>query len=701
MQTLKGTIHKQTRSGLPLLCLSVLSFLTAPGCKLGLLDGMGVATASSDQGKAASEIKDDDIADKHPVYDEDITVDEVFGSCTVTLNKSGSVTKLDIVPFGKDEKSLDGVIFPTKEPAIAAAQDQIAGNQEAGRDLQASMETINGAVKVINDGMYAALEMRLQDGISQTRPGKRQFLKDLAQALSDASASESGAVQKALKQGLSHVVAGLLAGGNDPASMGLNLDQDTLDAARQQIDKFDEVPLFSKPAGFYTWNDTLEEVFRQDRFFHNSLSNDDRWTTEFPRYAAIAAVLNENQDLLDAYQTFLTAAAGLDTKFASHPVTDILPYVPSRASLANLDGIQSQFREENPPLSPCDGPYVAFFPASLAKDTEYVSSTYCNQSLPAGTTIFDVIVSAIRNGDLDLTPDQDSGWYDYQLYALETLLVPEKGIEKDHLFLTAKYKKKLIESFKTMITQIRETHYKGLDLGGVGTAAPMPKYEVYPKLPIEPFPTYYLRTARAYRFLATMLQALLGDQVLADTKALGPDGSDSDVSVQSKLKDVTRLMYGFYVVAARSLGMDPQAYLLDGEDEEYPLADCEQAARDWIASWTQDENVLTDGRVVVPVSYDATTDEFVYWAVVGVKIVESRASFYEGFEPKVIQAVTTDDRDCEFEGFTDRAYYLLMEPTVEFRRPAAADPLTRDELRSICDAHDSLDDIKKALEDAQ
>jgi hypothetical protein len=44
-------------------------------------------------------LADDRIEDKHPVFDPTLTVDEQFDGCSVTLNKRGSVTKLDVIPF--------------------------------------------------------------------------------------------------------------------------------------------------------------------------------------------------------------------------------------------------------------------------------------------------------------------------------------------------------------------------------------------------------------------------------------------------------------------------------------------------------------------------------------------------------------------------------------------------------------------------
>ena len=104
---------------------------------------------------------------------------------------------------------------------------------------------------------------------------------------------------------------------------------------------------------------------------------------------------------------------------------------------------------------------------------------------PANVDLMQVLISAIRNGKLDVTPEKNSGWYDYQLHALETLLLPEKGLESDHLLLTAAYKKKLVESFKSILTQTRETHVKQLETGADTVSALPKEVDIYPLFPVE------------------------------------------------------------------------------------------------------------------------------------------------------------------------------------------------------------------------
>ena len=52
------------------------------------------------------------------------------------------------------------------------------------------------------------------------------------------------------------------------------------------------------------------------------------------------------------------------------------------------------------------------------------------------------------------------GWYAYQLYALETLLVTDKSEERAKVGFTARYKKRMQEAFSTLLVQHRETHVK-------------------------------------------------------------------------------------------------------------------------------------------------------------------------------------------------------------------------------------------------
>jgi hypothetical protein len=91
----------------------------------------------------------------------------------------------------------------------------------------------------------------------------------------------------------------------------------------------------------------------------------------------------------------------------------------------------------------------------------------------------------------------------------------------------------------------------------------------------------------------------------------------------------------------------------------------------------------------VYVDYERET--MTYWAVVGVKALVARAEFVPGHEPVV------SDTYCWTGNFVPHRYTMLVEQTVELELPLSQPPPTRGELRAICDAHATKDEIVRAL----
>jgi hypothetical protein len=269
--------------------------------------------------------------------------------------------------------------------------------------------------------------------------------------------------------------------------------------------------------------------------------------------------------------------------------------------------------------------------------------------------------------------------------------VPERGDESQHLLLTAGYKKKLVETFKSLLIQTRETHVKQLGgiakpLGGVA-----PPADVSPLFPAEPFPTFYLRTARAYRFLRTFLAAAMGPDFLSGHARLLETGDPAAATLADELDTRVTLLYGLALTTAQAVGLAPNDGLLADELAELDTDAAVAAARNWRDAWQTDPDVLRDPRVIVPA---AATDDGIttYWAVVGVKALEARAEFVAGHEPAVTPT------PCWSGNIVSHRYTLLVEDTVELRLSSKRPPPTRDELRAACDAHATEADIIKALE---
>jgi hypothetical protein len=672
----------------------------------GALDSLGREEAVTETARNAEVIEDDRIEDKHPEFDPSRMVIERFGDyCAVGLNKSGSVTKLDIVSLSDENADLKDKIFSSRQEAA----DAVGTRLDDKHSLIPSIETVNGALKPFNDGLYAAVETGVELGATDAGGGesyasKRQFLHDLlAAVIAMRDASDVGKAY--FDTAAADLGAALILSGETPV-LPENIKTDALNL----VAKFEAEPIYSKPIGFYTWTDTLEQVFKQDRFLQNYQAEelDTPYTDEeMGKAAALALVVDSDESLTARYESYLALYAGLTNPFANHPVTLLLPYLSGTNSLADITAVTSAFLADYPPpdLESACQPHFALFPSSTSKETEYFENKFCTGA-PVGANInyMDELILAIRNGLIDLAPTADSGWYDYQSFALETLLAPEKGSESDHLLLTAAYKKKLIETFKSLITQNRETHVKQLEMGmgKVFAAPPDTTVDIYPNFSVEPFPTFYLRSARAYRFLNTYLEAVLGNAFMTGAHRMNENGTDASLSLKDELVEKAKLLYGLHFLTADNVGMAPE--LLDEELAEFAEPECRATAEIWMKNWLDDEDINRDSRVIVPVQREDY--ETIYWATLGTRVIEAGTEFYKGYEPKVVPISYEDIPStwgdeiwtCEVKDIISHNYYLLVDTFAEVRLPSEIPPPTRDELRAILDQYDNAKDMVNALE---
>lgn len=679
----------------------VLGLAAAAGssaCIPDFLDVYGVDSVVTENASNAEEPQDDRIEDKHPEYDPARVVEETFDhECRFSLNKSATVTKLDIAPLEGADQELAGRIFGTR----TAAFEHLDGLTDDRNRLIPSMEVVNGTLKPFNDGLYAAIELGAEDGVTvdevEVYPGKRAFLEDLLAGVLALEAAATPAQAAHLRNAAADLGAALILGGATPA-----LPADVQTQAEERAASFAAAALISRPVGFYTWRPELERIFRQDRFLQNYQVQhpsplDPYSDAEIGKAAAVALALRADGGLLDRYEGYLALYAGLTNPFANLPVTVLLPYLTGLENLDNPGALRSRLLADHPPpdLPWACQPHFAVFPSSRSRETTYFDERYCSSGVPSGVNLMDELIDAIRSGRIDLEPDADSGWYDYQTYALETLLLPERGSESQHLLLTAAYKKKLMDTFRSIMTQNRETHVRQLETGGfAGIAAPPTRSDVYPVFPAEPFPTFYLRTARAYRFLGTYLAAVLGPEFLGHVRRETEDGTTGAETLDAELRAKAALLYGLHYLTADAVGMAPE--LLPEETAEFPEADCRAAARTWLAGWRTDADVARDPRVIVPVQMDPATGDVIYWAIPGVRAIKARAEFVEGYEPRDVGPAPGSS--CEVGDFVPMEYYLVVEAFAEVRIPFTTPPPTRDEFRAICDAYDTVEEIVAALE---
>lgn len=647
---------------------SFLLLAAVVGCDPLTVLGVEEEVRERDTVEAPPPIADDRIEDKHPVYDPSALVEETVDGCAVRWNKSGSIVKLDVLPFDAATRALETQVFPGWTAAARAL---------AGKKVLPSMEVVQGLLKPFNDGLYAAVELGAENGSNGALVHKRGLFRDVLAAL------VARAGDPAVDEAAATFAAAMEMSGDTPTA-----PTSVLSRASSLISSFDAQPLASRPIGFYAWSSELSNVFRRDRFLQG-------WAIEtgFGPTAQTAFTVRGDGDLRARYQRTLDLYAGMTGPYRDVSPIAIAELLDGGASTA-LGPLEAATRAKYPALgaSAACASTFAMLPRSEVAESRLFRTLFCDKVLPEGTNLLDVLIGQIRLGKLDLTPRAGAGWSDRQLWALETLLVPDRAPEKDHLFLTKRYKEKLIETFKLIVTQTRETHVKQTEIGGSmavsATIEPRP-IDLHPNLPVEPFPTFYLRTARAYRFVDNLLRATMGPEWLASARRMKEDGSFAGESLAVELRNVEELLYGLHVLSARAIGMKPQLGVDDLEASESVIA----RASTFTQRFAEDPDVARDPRVIVPVMVDPERRQVHYWAVIGVRALRIRAEFYPGFEPKDL----TFRDNCVFRSWVPQEPFILIGKTIEIVLPSTRPPPTRDELRRACDASTDPEAIRTAL----
>jgi hypothetical protein len=476
---------------------------------------------------------DDRLEDKKTHFDPALVDPRPVGPWY--LNASDAVIRLD-VPMARPDQDAELLVLHS---SYAAAVKGAHGT------VLPSVNMIDGKAKQFDDGLYSSIDQAYYLGHGETMKGRLQTIRRIFEKVTKPSPAA------------------------DYLSAGLCLSAEPVEASprgKALASEFLKQEIWSKPIGFYTWNETLSDCFRVLRFFARPIV-DKTISLE------IARVLREDKALRDDYVKAYTFYARLTNPLIGRSPADL------------IDGL---------PLGPSDR--VSLFPPSTTRETELFGKLF-PEALPANTNLMRELITAIRSGKVDLKPGKNSGWYDYQVYALETLLLPERAGEANKLLLTKSYKKRMLEAFQALITKRRETHVRQVE--AKSEAPPEEPLRVTPRLRVEPNPTFYLRTARSYAFLANFLELTLGESALKSLRGLR-EGGERDQDLYAELRWMRQLFYGLAFLSAEDIGFE--LTLMDGEAGERVVS--EEVARGWLTRISTDADLAIDTRVSVPVYYD-------------------------------------------------------------------------------------------------
>jgi hypothetical protein len=426
--------------------------------------------------------------------------------------------------------------------------------------------------------------------------------------------------------------------------------------------------LRSKPLGFYTWSKALIQVFQRDRMLQTPLDE------QAARPLAVA--LGGNNDLFKAY----VASLSLNEKLTNPLEGEDL----RQPALALKDGHTPSFAR-----------HPSLFPPSQAQETNLIKMLYGNQPIPKGFNLADEMVKRLRAGQLNLKPRPDSGWYDYQTFALEPLAVPERMPEAKRLQLDESYRQELVGLFKALLALTRETHVKQLGMPAAG-AAMRPRHEpvkISPALTVEPLPTYYLRRARSYQFVREVLQQAFGPEALPKLRRLTAAGP-VNLSLAAELTLMEDLFHGAYLRSCEEIGMMPGPDPGFGNPRDANLHRAVLGA--WLDSLPKDPDLGKDIRMMVPVFYDIGRHQTKVWVVLGIASKPLSVSYAHPPTVKEIKGpggirVNPGDVDLEFVNQHTKLAYIVSAEVYVNRL------LNRTEFRQLCDQKKTFKAIVESL----
>ena len=395
--------------------------------------------------------------------------------------------------------------------------------------------------------------------------------------------------------------------------------------------------------------------------------------------AALARAIHSDKSARATYEGYLALGSRLTNPLTSPDL---------RGPLGELDAGGSEF--------PAKG--LAFFPASRAHETDLVKKLYMDRPIPEGFNLVEEMVRRIRSGKIDLAPSASSGWYDYQTWALETLVSPERATEAPRLKLDGSYRKQLEELFKGILALTRETHIKQLELPAPGAKAPGSEPEpvkifVSPELSVEPLATFYARRAAAYRFVRSVLETTFGPDALRGLHRQTAAGPVKE-GLAAELDAIESIFSGASAQVSGELGLaEPVSAAPAATPGRSADADREAFLR-WATTMNSDSDIGRDARMMVPVFFDLGRGKTKVWVFLGWS--QRPVHFWFATAPRVEvtkngKPANADDAVVEFGNtYRSLAYPVTAEVYVERI-------LNRDEFRRHCDRYKTRSEILKNL----
>ena len=334
------------------------------------------------------------------------------------------------------------------------------------------------------------------------------------------------------------------------------------------------------------------------------------------------------------------------------------------------------------------GEAVSVLPAFRSRETELFRRLF-PEGLSPDADLMRALIRAIRSGEVDLAPTPESGWYEYEVHALETFLIPGKGPEHEKLSLSKAYKKRMLEAFKALMTKRRETfgpvaaepderHIPR----GADDQAPPPRRAVPDLLPED-----------------AQLLRLRPEPADGDRRRGGPGvpprvegrGPTAVALARRDCAGCRNSSTGSTCSAPRTSAWPPTC--IPRNPSNRPA--CEARAVEWLSTYAKDPDLAADTRVAVPIYFDVQGGRTRLWTTVGVRLARLNAAYLR--PPRIKPARQERDWENVPARLLERGEYVIAVDEFAEAELPGLQPLTRAEFRRVCDAHPTKEAIIKAL----
>ncbi len=451
------------------------------------------------------------------------------------------------------------ILEKNSSPTAEAIYTNPAQMLKQNKNVLPSFSLIRYAkIKNFIDGVYAIAELEVaKTGHDFSRP---DFLDRLEAALSEPNPKAYVTLARALESNNLDSSEGLIMG----------------------LEKALANPSVNIVQGFYDWSSNLHSVWRQ-----------------------IRATGTEPAEFF-----------GGEESFSKEVMQKIMQVINSdnelRKRCASINALYARLTDKQKEKA-------CLFPPALMPDQEFFIEYSGRTQSDLTEGLGNVLVEAIKRGEVSFKPKRGSGLYTRQMFEVEPLVL--KDTEEFEKFIPGeKYSKAMEQEFISQWAGTRHTHVAHSDFPRAMTCAIPVSRLIYisPELQVEPFSTCYERMRKSLEFFKTTLTDAFGSGFLKNRRLLN-NGERSEKEIGQEFDEMDLLLQGLSSISKDSIH---QQY-----NPERGTDRAVAAASDWILNLSKDPDLNRNTAIFVPIIRTADGSRQVGYINVGFMLKKLRVKY--------------------------------------------------------------------------